>query len=80
VTAQPEGEDVVRPGCRVSYREADGKVQAVRIRIEGEPTQNGLHPDTPLGRALLGHRVGDQVEIDLHPVLPKRRLTIEAIE
>jgi transcription elongation GreA/GreB family factor len=36
--------------------------------------------DTPLGKALMGARVGETVEVTLHVSLPVRRLTILGIE
>jgi len=39
-----------------------------------------IHPDSPLGRALLGSKVGDEVVVRLSPALPNRRLTIMAVE
>lgn len=54
------------------------------VLLRGDGTESwatdSLSADSPLGRALLGHRVGDEVEIALHAAIPTRRLTIEAIE
>jgi transcription elongation GreA/GreB family factor len=58
----------------------DGEPQTVTIFNPDIPTSTSIQADTALGKALMGRRVGDEVEVEMHPALPKRRVTIEAIE
>jgi transcription elongation GreA/GreB family factor len=73
---------MVRQGSRVRFREEDGDEHVLLIR--GEPADwspaGSISPDTPLARALMGHRVGDEVEVHVHPVVPVRKVTVLAIE
>lgn len=80
------GEDVpaamVRAGSRVRIRLGDDQERVVHIRRD-EPESwaaDSISADTPLARALLGHRAGDEVTIELHPAVPIRKLTILGIE
>ena len=49
----------IRVGSRVSIELEDGETMDVEISSVG-----GVSPDSPVGRALMGRRVGDEVEID----------------
>jgi transcription elongation factor GreA len=51
--------DAVAIGSKVSIEDEHGETMDVEISSVG-----GVSPDSPLGRALLGARVGDEVEID----------------
>jgi transcription elongation GreA/GreB family factor len=82
MSPEADQEPVVRPGSRVRYRTAGGEHRVVSIRYD-EPESwaaDSLSADSPLGRALLGRRAGDEVEVVLHAAIPTRRVTIEAIE
>ena len=70
----------VQRGSRVRVRAANGEPETVHIRDESAPPAGSINPDSPLGSALMGHHIGDEVEVVLHELLPVRRLTIEAIE
>jgi transcription elongation factor GreA len=50
--------DAVEIGSRVEIRDESGELMDVEISSVG-----GVSPDSPLGQALLGARVGDEVEI-----------------
>ena len=50
--------DVVSIGSKVVVEDEDGERMDVEISSVG-----GVSPDSPVGRALLGARVGDEVEI-----------------
>jgi len=50
---------VVAVGSKVEIEDEHGDVLEVEISSVG-----GVSPDSPLGRALLGTKVGDEVEID----------------
>jgi transcription elongation factor GreA len=51
--------DVVSVGSRVEIEDEHGERMQVEISSVG-----GVSPDSPVGRALLGTRVGDEVEIE----------------
>jgi transcription elongation factor GreA len=51
--------DEVSVGSRVTIERDDGETMEVEISSVG-----GVSPDSPLGRALLGARPGDEVEVD----------------
>jgi transcription elongation factor GreA len=51
--------DTVEIGTRVEIEDEAGERMEVEISSVG-----GVSPDSPVGRALLGGKVGDQVEID----------------
>ena len=78
----PNQAPVVRPGSRVRYRTAGGEQRVVLIRSEDPESWavDSLSAGSPLGTALLGHRVGDEVDVVLHAAIPTRRVTIEAVE
>jgi transcription elongation factor GreA len=50
---------VVAVGTRVEIEDEQGERMEVEISSVG-----GVSPDSPVGRALIGHRVGDEVEIE----------------
>src|SRR6188472_1840179 len=50
---------VVDVGSRVELEDEQGGRMEVEISSVG-----GVSPDSPVGRALMGHRAGDEVEID----------------
>ena len=51
--------DTVAVGSRVEIEDEDGERMQVEISSVG-----GVSPDSPLGRALLGSRVGEVVEVE----------------
>ena len=51
--------DAVEIGSKVEIEDEDGETMEVEISSVG-----GVSPDSPLGKALLGARVGDEVEIE----------------
>jgi transcription elongation factor GreA len=51
--------DVVAVGSRVEVEDEEGERMQVEISSVG-----GVSPDSPLGRALLGRRVGDEVDVE----------------
>ncbi|MFJ3306347.1 GreA/GreB family elongation factor [Streptomyces sp. NPDC086549] len=63
--AGPPSTDVVGVGSTVTVRFADGTVETLRIDAEAvQLDQTMVTADSPLGRALLGHRTGDLVSYD----------------
>jgi transcription elongation factor GreA len=51
--------DTVTVGTRVEIEDEDGEKMEVEISSVG-----GVSPDSPVGRALLGRKVGEEVEIE----------------
>src|ERR671927_1005502 len=54
--------DVVQVGSRVEIEDAQGERMTVEISSVGGT--GAVSPDSPLGAALMGSAVGDEVEID----------------
>jgi transcription elongation GreA/GreB family factor len=52
---------IVRVGARVRLRGHEGVED--EVTLVGSAEEHGLHLRTPLGRALLGRREGDEVEV-----------------
>jgi transcription elongation GreA/GreB family factor len=71
---------MVGPSSLVRVRESGRAARTVRIRDWEAWTPDGIEADSPLGRALMGRHVGDEVEVRLADSLPVRRVKIEAIE
>jgi transcription elongation GreA/GreB family factor len=76
------GEATVQPGSRVRIQHSDGQEQVVHIRDDRPASwaPDSISPGTPLAQALIGHRVGDEVSIELHAAIPVRKVTILGIE
>ena len=54
----------VQPGSRVRVRDADGEEEYTLVRRgEGDPAHGRISTESPVGRALLGGRPGDEVEV-----------------
>jgi transcription elongation factor GreA len=72
--------DLVRIGSRVTVADEDGQadVYAIVGSAEASPAQGKISNESPVGRALLGRRVGDSVEV----IAPAGvlRLTVKAID
>jgi transcription elongation factor GreA len=53
----------VQPGSRVRVRDADGEEEEYTVVRKGDadPTQGRISTESPVGRALLGGRRGDEV-------------------
>ncbi len=64
IIEERETTDEVRVGSRVTIREEGNEArESYRLvgSAEANPTQGQISNESPLGRALLGHRVGDEV-------------------
>ncbi|MEA2617904.1 MAG: transcription elongation factor GreA [Chloroflexota bacterium] len=54
----------VQPGSTVRVRDAGGEEEYTLVRRgEGDPAQGRISTESPVGRALLGGRRGDKVEV-----------------
>ena len=60
------GGDSVQPGSRVKLRDGEGEVYEWMIvgAAEANPRQNRISNESPVGRALLGRKAGDKVEVN----------------
>ena len=60
---EPREAGVVTVGARVTVEDEDGdETYAIVGAAEADPLHGRISNESPLGRALLGHRAGDQVE------------------
>jgi transcription elongation factor GreA len=76
------GKDVVSVGSHVRVKDQkSGKSVLYQIvgSAEAEPSENKLSNESPVGRALIGHRRGDVVTVAV-PRGPSRKLKITKIE
>lgn len=57
--------DVVNLGCRVTVKESGTSTEEYLLvgAAEANPKQGRISNESPLGRALLGRRVGDEVKV-----------------
>ncbi len=62
---EPARVDYVRMGCRVKVRLDDGEVEAYHIvgPQEADPRRGLVSNESPIGRALIGKRVGDETTV-----------------
>lgn len=65
IIEKPEQGDVVCLGSRVTVMEKGGSPEIYHIvgPAEADPRQGRISDESPLGRSLLGHRVGDLVTV-----------------
>ena len=74
--------DVVSVGVRVHVKDqksGDSKKFQIVGSAEADPTEDKLSNESPIGSALMGHKRGDVVTVDV-PRGPKRKLKITKIE
>ncbi len=73
--------DVVGVGAAVKIKDEAGKSEIYTIvgSAEADPKQKKLSNESPVGRALIGHKKGDTVSVQL-PNGSARKLTIQKIE
>lgn len=69
--------DRVGIGNRVTVVEEDGEPETYHIvgSVEADPRRGRVSNQSPLGRALLGHRVGDEVIINVPDGVLRFRIT-----
>jgi transcription elongation factor GreA len=58
--------DVIQVGAKVTIQEGDNEPEAYTIvgPAEANPRNGRISNESPLGRALMDHRAGDQVRVD----------------
>jgi transcription elongation factor GreA len=65
VIKKPKSGDKVAQGSTVSMKEAGGKEKTFTIvgTVEADPLEGKISDESPIGKALIGKKVGDDVEI-----------------
>jgi transcription elongation factor GreA len=66
IIQEPSSKEVVELGSTVTVTEGDGgTVEQYSIvgSVEADPSRGYISNESPLGRVLLGHRVGDRVTV-----------------
>jgi len=65
--------DSVCLGCSVTVMEKGSAAETFRIvgKTESDPTQGRISDESPLGRALMGHHVGDHIRVQT-PMGPRQ--------
>lgn len=58
--------DVIQVGATVTLQEGDNEPEVYTIvgPAEANPREGRISNESPLGRALMDHRAGDQVRVD----------------
>jgi transcription elongation factor GreA len=72
----------VQVGSKVRVKDADGGKKETYLIVgsaEANPAERKLSNESPVGRALIGHKKGDKVTVQL-PNGKARQLTVEKIE
>ena len=72
--------DGVQLGCRVTVLDAKGHQERYFLvgSAEAQPAAGRISNESPMGKALLGHRIGDAVEVSTPS--GKLQYTVKAIE
>jgi transcription elongation factor GreA len=65
IIKKPTGDSKVQLGSSVKLKSQDGKEREFQVvgTVEADPLSGKISDESPLGRALLGKKVGDSVEI-----------------
>ena len=62
---KPKGDSKVQLGSGVKLKSEDGKTKQFQVvgTVEADPLEGKISDESPIGQALLGKKVGDDVEI-----------------
>ncbi len=65
VIHKPTGDSKVQLGSNVKLKSADGKTKEFQVvgTVEADPMNGKISDESPIGKALLGKKEGDEVEI-----------------
>ena len=66
VSATPRGRSFVQIGCAVHLASLSGRgrtIFTIRGKGEGRPETGEISSDSPIGQAILGQKVGDEIEV-----------------
>lgn len=66
ITDESYAEDEVNPRCRFEVEDEDGFVEEYRFvgSQEANPIEGKISDESPFGKAMLGHKVGETVEFE----------------
>jgi transcription elongation factor GreA len=66
ITDKPSKKTIVHVGCTVKIRLSgrQEKMFSIVSNMESDPTQNKISDKSPLGLALMGKKINDEVEVD----------------
>lgn len=57
--------DSIQVGCKVKIKIASGTKEFFIVNhLESDPTANKISDQSPLGRALMGKKINDEIEVD----------------
>lgn len=61
----PRGDNKIQLGSKVSLKSGDGKKKEFQVvgTVEADPLEGKISDESPIGKALLGKKVGEEVEI-----------------
>ncbi len=65
VLTEPQGSDSVQIGSHVTVKDPEGEAMVYHIvgSAEADPRQGRISNESPVGKALIGHRAGDIVAV-----------------
>jgi transcription elongation factor GreA len=63
IIKKPKSDGTVRLGSKVTVKDGKPLVFQVVGTIEADPSQGKISDESPIGKALLGKKVGDKLEI-----------------
>lgn len=63
---KPKGDSKVQLGSTVTLKDGETKTFQVVGTVEADPMNGKISDESPIGKALMGKKVGDEVEINNH--------------
>lgn len=68
VIKKPKGDSKVQIGSSVTLKGSNGKEMHFQVvgTVEADPLNGKISDESPIGKALLGKKVGDTVEVNSH--------------
>lgn len=68
VIKKPKGDSKVQIGSNIKLKNNAGKIKEFQVvgTVEADPLNGKISDESPIGRALLGKKVGEDVEINGH--------------
>lgn len=75
VIKKPKGDSKVQLGSTVTLKNGETKTFQVVGTVEADPLNGKISDESPIGQALLGKKVGDEVEIKTPAETTKYKIT-----